>query len=133
MFSITLTPVGRLSGYSRITCIAGLQSIPEELYEAARIDGAGVWRQFRHVTLPMLGPTFLFVGIVTAIGQLQIFGEPYVMTRGGPLNRTLTAVMLMYEQGFRWWRMGYAASVAFVLFLIVGGATLLQLKLQERR
>jgi multiple sugar transport system permease protein len=133
MFSIILLAVWRGFGYTMIIFIAGLQNIPYELYEAARIDGAGVWRQFRHVTLPMLGPTFLFVGIVTAIGQLQIFGEPYVMTRGGPLNRTLTAVMLMYEQGFRWWRMGYAASVAFVLFLIVGGATLLQLKLQERK
>ncbi len=133
MLSIIILAVWRGFGYTMIIFIAGLQNIPYELYEAARIDGAGAWRQFRHVTLPMLAPTFLFVGVVTAIGQLQIFGEPYVMTRGGPLNRTLTAVMLMYDQGFRWWRMGYAASVAFVLFLIVGGATLLQLKLQERR
>src|SRR5260370_10794161 len=133
MFSITLTPVGRLSGYSRITCIAGLQSIPEELYEAARIDGAGAWRQFRHVTLPMLGPTFLFVGIVTAIGYLQLFAEPYVMTGGGPLNKTLSVVMLMYQQGFKWWRMGYAASVAFVLFVITGAATLIQMRLHGDR
>jgi multiple sugar transport system permease protein len=133
MLSIIILAVWRGFGYTMIIFIAGLQNIPYELYEAARIDGAGAWRQFRHVTMPMLGPTFLFVGIVTAIGQLQIFGEPYVMTRGGPLNHTLTAVMLMYEQGFKWWRMGYAASVAFVLFLIVGGATLLQLKLQDRR
>src|ERR1051325_2255589 len=133
MFSIILLAVWRGFGYTMIIFIAGLQNIPEELYEAARIDGAGPLRQFRHVTLPMLGPTFLFVGIVTAIGQLQIFGEPYVMTRGGPLNRTLTAVMLMYEQGFRWWRMGYAASVAFVLFLIIGATTILQLRLQRER
>jgi multiple sugar transport system permease protein len=83
--------------------------------------------------MPMLGPTFLFVGIVTAIGQLQIFAEPYVMTRGGPLNRTVTIVMLMYEQGFRWWRMGYAASIAFLLFIVIGAATVLQMKLQEKR
>ncbi|MBV9492910.1 MAG: sugar ABC transporter permease [Acidobacteria bacterium] len=133
MFSIILLAVWRGFGYTMLIFIAGLQQIPEELYEAARIDGAGPLRQFRHVTLPMLGPTFLFVGIVTAIGQLQIFGEPYVMTRGGPLNKTLTAVMLMYEQGFRWWRMGYAASVAFVLFLIIGAATLVQLRLQKGR
>lgn len=132
MFSIILLAVWRGFGYTMIIFIAGLQNIPEELYEAARIDGAGPWRQFRHVTLPMLAPTFLFVGIVTAIGQLQIFGEPYVMTRGGPLNHTLTAVMLMYEQGFRWWRMGYAAAVAFILFLIIGAATLLQLRLQGK-
>ena len=81
----------------------------------------------------MLGPTFLFVGVVTAIGQLQVFAEPYVMTRGGPLNKTLTMVMLMYEQGFKFWRMGYAAAVAFILFLIIGAATLLQMRLQEKR
>lgn len=133
MLAIILLAVWKGFGYTMIIFIAGLQNVPEELYEAARIDGAGFWRQFRHVTLPMLGPTFLFVGIVVAIGQLQIFAEPYVMTRGGPLNHTLTAVMLMYEQGFKWWRMGYAAAVAFVLFLIIGSATLIQLRFQEKR
>jgi multiple sugar transport system permease protein len=133
MLSIILLSVWKQFGYTMIIFIAGLQNIPDELYEAARIDGAGAWRQFRHVTVPMLGPTFLFVGVVVAIGQLQIFAEPYVMTRGGPLNRTLTMVMLMYDQGFKFWRMGYAAAVAFVLFLIIGAATVVQMKLQERR
>jgi multiple sugar transport system permease protein len=133
MPAIILLAVWKNFGYTMIIFIAGLQNIPEELYEAARIDGAGAWRQFRHVTLPMLGPTFLFVGIVTAIGYLQLFAEPYVMTRGGPLNRTLSAVMMMYEQGFRWWRMGYAAAIAFMLFLVIAAATALQLKFQERR
>ena len=133
MLSIIFLSVWKQFGYTMIIFIAGLQNIPDELYEAARIDGAGRWRQFRHVTVPMLGPTFLFVGVVTAIGQLQVFAEPYVMTRGGPLNKTLTMVMLMYDQGFKFWRMGYAAAVAFVLFLIIGAATVLQMKLQERR
>lgn len=133
MFAIILLAVWKGFGYTMLIFIAGLQQIPEELYEAARLDGAGAWRQFRHVTLPMLAPTFLFVGIVVAIGQLQIFAEPYVMTRGGPLNRTVTIVMLMYEQGFKFWEMGYAAAVAFVLFLVIGAATLLQLKLQDNR
>lgn len=133
MLAIILLSVWKTFGYTMIIFVAGLQQIPEELYEAARIDGAGAWRQFRHVTLPMLGPTFLFVGIVVAVAQLQIFAEPYVMTRGGPLNKTLTMVMLMYEQGFKFWRMGYAAAVAFVLFLIIGAATLLQMRLQEKR
>ena len=133
MLSIILLSVWKQFGYTMIIFIAGLQNIPDELYEAARIDGAGAWRQFRHVTVPMLGPTFLFVGVVTAIGQLQIFAEPYVMTRGGPLNRTLTMVMLMYDQGFKFWRMGYGAAVAFVLFLIIAAATVVQMKLQERR
>ncbi len=133
MLAIIVLAVWKGFGYTMIIFIAGLQNIPDELYEAARIDGAGGWRQFRHITVPMLGPTFLFVGVVVAIGQLQIFAEPYVMTRGGPLNKTVTLVMLMYEQGFKFWRMGYAAAVAFILFLIIGGATLLQLRLQEKR
>ena len=133
MPAIILLAVWKNFGYNMIIFIAGLQNVPEELYEAARIDGAGEWKQFRHVTLPMLGPTFLFVGIVTAIGYLQLFAEPYVMTRGGPVNSTLSAVMLMYQQGFRWWRMGYAAAIAFLLFMVIAAATALQMKLQERK
>ena len=133
MPAIILVAVWKNFGYNMIIFIAGLQQVPEELYEAARLDGAGAWRQFRHITLPMLGPTFLFVGVVTAIGYLQLFAEPYVMTRGGPLNKTLSAMMMMYEQGFRWWRMGYAAAIAFLVFLVIAAATALQMKLQERR
>ncbi len=133
MPAIILLAVWKGFGYTMIIFIAGLQNIPEELYEAARLDGAGAWGQFRHVTLPQLGPTFLFVGVVVAIGQLQIFAEPYVMTAGGPLNKTLTIVMMMYQQGFKFWRMGYAAAVAFILFLVIGAATLLQMRLGDKR
>jgi multiple sugar transport system permease protein len=115
-----------------IIFIAGLQNIPEELYEAAHIDGATGWRRFRHITLPMLAPTFLFVGIITMIGYFQLFAEPYVMTQGGPIKSTLSVVLYMYEEGFRWWRMGYAAAIAFVLFAIILLATLLQLRVQRR-
>jgi multiple sugar transport system permease protein len=132
MPAIILLAVWKNFGYNMIIFIAGLQAIPDDLYEAARIDGAGAWQQFRHVTLPMLGPTFLFVGIVTAIGYLQLFPEPYVMTYGGPLNKTLSAMMLMYKEGFRWWRMGYAAAVAFLLCLVIAAATALQMRFQER-
>lgn len=131
MVSIIILAVWKGFGYTMLIFIAGLQQIPDELYEAARIDGAGPLRQFRHVTLPMLGPTFVFVGVVVAIGQLQVFAEPYVMTNGGPLNRTMTLVMLMYGQGFKFWRMGYAASVAFVLFLITAVATVVQMRLRR--
>ena len=132
MPAIILLAVWKNFGYNMIIFIAGLQAIPDELYEASRIDGAGAWRQFRHITLPMLGPTFLFVGIVTAIGYLQLFAEPYVMTYGGPLNRTLSAVLLMYKEGFRWWRMGYAAAVAFLLCLVILLATAVQLRFQDK-
>ncbi len=133
MPAIIALAVWKNFGYNMIIFIAGLQNIPEELYEAARIDGAGAWRQFRHVTLPMLGPTFLFVGIVTAIGYLQLFAEPYVMTHGGPLNKTLSAVMMMYEQGFKWWNLGNASAVAFILFVLMSVVTSGLLWIARRR
>jgi multiple sugar transport system permease protein len=125
MPALILLAIWRGFGYATVIFLAGLQNVPEELYEAARIDGAGSWKQFLHVTVPQLGPTFVFVGIITAIGFLQVFAEPYVMTPdGGPLNATLTIVMLMYREGFRWWNMGYAAAVAFILFALVLLATI---------
>ena len=133
MPAIILLGIWKNFGYTMIIFVAALQAIPEELYEAARIDGASAIQQFRHVTLPLLGPTFVFVGIITAIGYLQLFPEPYVMTRGGPVYSTLSIVMLMYEQGFRFWNMGFAASVAFVLFVVIAIATLLQLRVQKAR
>jgi multiple sugar transport system permease protein len=124
MPALILLAIWRGFGYATVIFLAGLQNVPEELYEAARIDGAGSWKQFLHVTVPQLGPTFVFVSIITAIGFLQVFAEPYVMTPdGGPLNSTLTIVMLMYREGFRWWNMGYAAAVAFILFALVLLAT----------
>ena len=133
MPAIMLLAIWKNFGYNMIIFVAALQGVPEELYEAARIDGASGVQQFRHVTLPMLGPTFVFVGIITAIGYLQLFPEPYVMTRGGPVNSTLSVVMLMYEQGFKWWNMGFAAAVAFILFLFIAAATVLQLWAQRSR
>jgi len=132
MPAIILMAVWKNFGYNMLIFIAGLQAIPEELYESARIDGAGALRQFRSITLPMLSPTLVFVAVITMIGYFQLFAEPYVMTQGGPLRSTTSMVLLMYEEGFRWWRMGYAASIAFVLFLIILTATLLQLRLQKR-
>ncbi len=131
MPAIILMAVWKNFGYNMLIFIAGLQAIPEELYEAARIDGATAMQRFRHVTIPQLGPTLLFVGVITMIGYFQLFVEPYVMTQGGPLRSTTSVVLLMYEEGFRWWRMGFAAAVAFVLFVIILAATLLQLRLQR--
>ncbi len=135
MPAIIVFAVWKNFGYNMLIFVAGLQGIPEDLYEAARIDGAGAWARFVHVTLPSLAPTFLFVGVITMIGQFQLFAEPYVMTQGGPLRSTVSLILLMYEQGFRWWRMGYAASIAFVLLTMVLVATWLQLRLApgERR
>ena len=131
MSAIILMAVWKNFGFNMIIFIAGLQNIPMQLYEAARIDGASAWRQFRYLTLPLLGPTFLFVALMTMIGYFQVFAEPYVMTQGGPANRTLSVVLLMYEEGFRWWNMGYASAAAFVLFVLILAGTVLQLKLRR--
>ncbi|MCX7041248.1 MAG: sugar ABC transporter permease [Gammaproteobacteria bacterium] len=123
MPTIILFAVWKNFGYNMIIFIAGLQAIPEDLYEAARIDGASTWSQFRHVTLPLLGPVLLLVGILTMAGYFQLFAEPYVMTQGGPLESTVSVLYLMYEQGFKWWNLGAASAVAFVLFVLMAGIT----------
>jgi multiple sugar transport system permease protein len=133
MPAIILMAVWKSFGYNMLIFIAGLQAIPEELYDAAEIDGASTSRQFFSITLPMLTPTLVFVGVVTMIGYFQLFAEPYVMTQGGPLRSTTSVVLLMYEEGFRWWRMGYAAAIAFVLFIVILLATMVQFRLQKER
>ena len=123
MPTIILFAVWKNFGYNMIIFLAGLQAIPEDLYEAARIDGASRWRQFLHVTLPMLGPTLLLVGILTLAGYFQLFAEPYVMTQGGPLQSTVSVLYLMYEEGFKWWNLGNASAVAFLLFVLMSVLT----------
>jgi multiple sugar transport system permease protein len=132
MPAIIILAVWKNFGYNMLIFIAGLQAIPDDLYDAAELDGATWWQRFRHITLPMLAPTFLFVAIVTMIGYFQLFAEPYVMTQGGPLRSTLSIVLFMYEEGFRWWRIGNAAAIAFILFAIMLVATLLQFRLRPK-
>jgi multiple sugar transport system permease protein len=129
MPAIILFAVWKNFGYNMIIILTGLQSIPEPLYEAARIDGASTWRQFRHVTLPMLAPIVAMVNVLTVAGYFQLFAEPYVMTQGGPLQSTVSVLYFMYEEGFKWWNLGAASAVAFVLFLFIFGVTALQLRL----
>ena len=133
MPAIILMAVWKSFGYNMLIFIAGLQAIPEDLYDAAEIDGASAVRRFFSITLPMLAPTLVFVSVITMIGYFQLFAEPYVMTQGGPLRSTTSVVLLMYEEGFRWWRMGYAAAIAFVLFIVILLATLVQFRLQKER
>lgn len=133
LFAIILLSVWKNFGYDVIILVAGLNNIPESLYEASRIDGAGFWSQLRHVTLPMLMPSLFFCGVITTIGYFQVFSEPYVMTGGGgPLNATLTMALLMFKQGFRWWNMGYAATVAFVLCALIVAVTAVFNRFQRR-
>ena len=128
MPAIIVFAVWKSFGYNMIILVAALQTIPAELYEAARIDGASAWRQFRAITLPLLAPVLLLVGILTVAGYFQLFAEPYVMTQGGPLRSTVSVLYFMYEEGFKWWNLGSASAVAFVLFAIIFVVTLLQLR-----
>jgi len=120
-------------GANMIIFIAALQAIPDELYEAARIDGASRPQQFLHVTLPMLGPTLFLVSVLTMTGYFQLFAEPYVMTQGGPLESTVSVLYLMYEEGFRWWNLGRASAVAFVLFALMVAVTRALMAIHARR
>jgi multiple sugar transport system permease protein len=127
MPSIILMALWKNFGFNMLIFVAALQRVPESLYEAARLDGAAAWQELRHVTLPVLRPTLQFVAVITLAGYFQLFAEPYVMTGGGPADSTLSVVLLMYREGFRWWNMGYAAAVSFVLFALILGVTRLVL------
>jgi len=119
------------TGNTMVIFLAGLQGIPQSLYEAAEIDGANWWRRFRAVTLPMLSPTILFNMVLGIIGSFQIFSGAYLMTGGGPQNSTLFSVLYLYRLGFEHFRMGYASSVAWVLFAVIMIFTAIQLRLSR--
>ena len=132
MPAIVVMAVWKNFGYNMIILLAALQSIPEDLYEAARIDGASTWRLFVHVTLPGLAPVLTLVSILTMTGYFQLFAEPYVMTEGGPLQSTLSVLYFMYQEGFIWWSLGRASAVAFLLFVLMFAVTMLQLRVTRR-
>jgi multiple sugar transport system permease protein len=130
--SITGMAVWRNFGFLMVIFLAGLQTIPADLYESARLDGAGRWAQFRHVTVPLLRPTLLFGGVVTGIGYLQLFEEPFVMTQGGPLSSTLSVSYHIYNQ-FGFGNYGYAAAASYVLFAAIVALSVLQFRLLGSR
>ena len=133
MPTIILFAVWKNFGYNMVIFLAGLQAIPQDLYEAARIDGASRWQQFWHITLPQLGPVLLVVGVITISGYFQLFAEPYVMTRGDPLQSTVSVLYFMFEEGFKWWTLGRASAVAFLLFLIILAVTTVLLRFGRRK
>jgi multiple sugar transport system permease protein len=133
MPAIILLAVWKNFGYNMVILLAGLQTIPADLYEAAKIDGASAWQRFRHVTIPSLAPMLLLVSILTMAGYFQLFAEPYVMTQGGPVESTVSVLYFMYEQGFKWWNLGVASAVAFVLFVIMFVITMIQFRIARAR
>jgi ABC-type sugar transport system permease subunit len=132
MPSIAIMATWKNVGLYIVLFLAGLQTIPGYLYESARIDGATEWQQFRHITFPMLNPTILLVMILSTIGGFSLFIEPYIMTGGGPMNRTLSAMLYIYKQAFYFNRMGYAATLGFFFALIVLSVVLVQRKVVEQ-
>ncbi|WP_051793950.1 carbohydrate ABC transporter permease [Kibdelosporangium aridum] len=126
--SLIVMAAWRGMGTLMVIFLAGLQSIPRTLYEAAEIDGAGPWQRLRGITLPMLRPALLFAAVITGIGYLQVFEEPFVMTQGTPLDRTLTVSYYIYNQ-FGFGNYGYAAAMSYVLFTVIVGLTVLQFRL----
>lgn len=120
-------------GYYMTIFLAGLQDIPREFYEAARIDGANGWQAFRRITLPLLTPTSLFVLVVTLIGSFQVFDQIWVMTKGGPADATQVTVIYIYKQAFQYLSLGYASAIAFALFLVIFLVSLAQFWLLRRR
>ncbi len=133
MPAIILFAVWKNFGYNMVIFLAGLQAIPHDLYEAARIDGASRWKQFLHITLPSLRPVLLVVGVITVSGYFQLFAEPYVMTRGDPLQSTVSVLYYMYEEGFKWWSLGRASAIAFILFVLILIVTRLLLRVTRAK
>ena len=127
LWSIIAMAAWRNLGFLMVIFLAGLQTIPADLYEAAQMDGASRWQRFRSITLPLLRPTLLFAAVITGIGYVQFFEEPYVMTEGGPLNATLSMALYTYNQ-FSFGNYGYTAATAFVLFVAIAVLTFVQFR-----
>ena len=127
LWSIIAMAAWRNLGFLMVIFLAGLQTIPKDMYEAAEVDGAGRWQRFLGITLPLLRPTLLFAAVITGIGYVQFFEEPYVMTEGGPLNATLSMALYAYDQ-FSFGNYGYTAATAFVLFVAIATLTFVQFR-----
>jgi multiple sugar transport system permease protein len=132
MPSIIIMSIWSGLGYNMVLFLAGLQGIPQELYEAAKIDGANRWALFRHVTVPLLSPTTFFILVLSMIGAFQLFDYAYVLTGGGPMYSTLSIVLYIYQMAFQNFKMGYASALAYVLFVIIATVTFVQFRLQRR-
>ncbi|MFB7381927.1 carbohydrate ABC transporter permease [Kitasatospora purpeofusca] len=131
-FSVVLAMLWHYTGYFSVIFLAQLQSIPDELYDAAATDGAGTWQKFRHVTLPGLRPAVVLTTVMATAGTLQLFDEPYVLTNGGPDGATTTIGLYMYLNGFTYFDFGYASAIGWVLTAIIAVIALVQVKVLGR-
>ena len=132
IYSIAVMATWKNVGLYVILFLVGLQTVPQQYYEAAKLEGASAWQQFYHITLPMINPTIFMVVILSTIGGFNLFIEPYIMTGGGPLNTTLSAVLYIYKQAFQYYNMGYSATLGFFYALIIMSVVVMQKRLIER-
>jgi ABC-type sugar transport system permease subunit len=132
IYSIAVMATWKNVGLYVILFLVGLQTVPTQYYEAARLDGASRWQQFYHITLPIINPTVFMVVILSTIGGFSLFIEPYIMTGGGPLNKTLSAVLYIYKQAFQYYNMGYSATLGFFYALLIMSVVLVQKRLIEK-
>jgi ABC-type sugar transport system permease subunit len=132
IYSIAVMATWKNVGLYVILFLIGLQTVPTQYYEAAELDGASRWQQFYHITLPMINPTIFMVVILSTIGGFSLFIEPYIMTGGGPLNTTLSAVLYIYKQAFQYYNMGYSATLGFFYAIMIMTVVVLQKKFIEK-
>jgi multiple sugar transport system permease protein len=132
IYSIAIMATWKNLGLYVILFLIGLQTVPVQYYEAAKLEGASRWQQFYHITLPMINPTIFMVVILSTIGGFSLFIEPYIMTGGGPLNTTLSAVLYIYKQAFQYYNMGYSATLGFFYALMIMTVVVLQKKFIEK-
>lgn len=132
IFSIAVMATWKNVGLYVILFLVGLQTVPPQYYEAAKLEGATRWQQFYHITLPMINPTIFLVVVLSTIGGFSLFIEPYIMTGGGPLNQTLSAVLYIYKQAFQYYNMGYSATLGFFYAIMIMTVVVLQKKLIEK-
>jgi ABC-type sugar transport system permease subunit len=132
LWSLIVVDIWKWYGFHMVIFLAGLQTIPTELYEAARIDGASRWQQFRRITLPLLQPVMLVNVTLSLMGGFNVFDIPYVMTEGGPANSTMVMALHIYVRGFKFYRFGYAAALSYVLLTLVTVLAAIQMKMMSR-
>ena len=132
IYSIAIMATWKNVGLYVILFLVGLQTVPPQYYETAKLEGANRWQQFWHITLPMINPTIFLVVILSTIGGFSLFIEPYIMTGGGPLNQTLSAVLYIYKQAFQYYNMGYSATLGFFYAIMIMTVVILQKKFIEK-
>ena len=131
LISLAIVGIWKRAGYDMIIFLSGLQGISNSYYEASMLDGANKWQQFRYITLPMLKPTTFFVFVMAVISSFQVFDQVMLMTKGGPGRSSSVLVHYLYQNAFQYFKLGYACAIAYLLFFIVMGVTVVNMRMEK--